>query len=870
MKVNHKIITILIISIFSMTVLSPQNYVLGWVSDDRTNSIESNSTVPDILSSIGSDQVSDGPTVGVPTWDPPQPASTDPVTVTSSISDPDGVENATLFWQYQYNSSSWYNSTMTSASQPIVYDYTDFIRTGSVDASGNVVDPPSNWAFLEFNYTEQLITQVDISVDRQTGQNALVYFRVEIKNASTGLWETKKTVGSPGDLDHITDVADRTYQSSDLIAGIYFIAVSEKPDGDPADPKIVASDLWGLGVYEGDIAPPNIPTVTSFYIQAFDSKGNKTDSPTYTVLMDAPPQVTISNLPVSTKEDISLGVTVLDPDGNTTVDKSSATVYYRYSSESTWQSKPLTYLITLGEDLIFNSTIPVSTSAGVEDTLLIVANVSDIVQGATGLTGSSGEHSVVIDTLGPRLSGIAFIFGKVFFNNTGVNSLLNLTAIFTDGSGTKNASIYYSSPTSEGFDKLVMTNTSDANKFSVILPARDSSGIVEYYFETIDFLDNTLISATLSYSVDGDGPVIEADSFLIYPGVVIANTSEARILFNATDAAGVQDALLWYSLDDGLTWQSSPVSEIIYNDFELPGEIFDAKDELPLVIANEGTTTLPLSVTRKTNFQVATLFLGISHERSSDLRIWLNLDDGSRFLLFDRETGDPTILENLEFDLLTLGLTIEDFNENNFTLEIQDISPLYSGFVVNYHIELIRYSIPLGYQYQSVIPQTDIDTDVIFFITMSDNLNNFANSTEFSYHTDGIAPEVEAEELTSPLKLKGADHIQVTATASDAGGIAEVELYYRFSDSEEWQILTMTFDNESSSYVGNIPLPIKSGNLTYWVRAFDMVGLSASSSMHTIVFEGITAILASAAGIGVLVYLINSGKIKIPNRFKRS
>jgi hypothetical protein len=187
MKVNHKIITILIISIFSMTVLSPQNYVLGWVSDDRTNSIESNSTVPDILSSIGSDQVSDGPTVGVPTWDPPQPASTDPVTVTSSISDPDGVENATLFWQYQYNSSSWYNSTMTSASQPIVYDYTDFIRTGSVDASGNVVDPPSNWAFLEFNYTEQLITQVDISVDRQTGQNALVYFRVEIKNASTGL-----------------------------------------------------------------------------------------------------------------------------------------------------------------------------------------------------------------------------------------------------------------------------------------------------------------------------------------------------------------------------------------------------------------------------------------------------------------------------------------------------------------------------------------------------------------------------------------------------------------------------------------------------------------------------------------------------------
>ncbi|MHA2169595.1 MAG: hypothetical protein ACXAB7_06840 [Candidatus Kariarchaeaceae archaeon] len=867
-----------------MTALSHQNYVLGRKSDNGTNSFESNSTKPEMLSSIESDQVNDGPTIGVPTWAPLQPASTDPVTVTSSVSDPDGVENATLFWQYEYNSSSWYNTSMSTSSQLIVKDDADFTRTGSVDASGVEIDPPSNWAFLEFIYEEQLITEVDIKVDKQGGQTALAYVKIDIKNATTGLWENRLLAGFVGNTNH---EGSQTYQRTELIAGIKIYAISEIGGGDPPLPQLSNSDLWGLGSYEGDITPPNVPTVTSFYIQAYDTIGNKTDSPTYTVLMDAPPQVTISNLPVSTKEDISLAVTVFDPDGNTTVDKSSAVVYYRYSSETTWQSKPLTYLITIGEDLIFNTTIPISTSVGVEDNLLIVANVSDIVQGIPGVVGTSGEQTVVIDTLGPRLSGLAFITGTVFFNNTGINSPLNLTAIFTDGSGTKSATIYYSSL--GGFDTLVMSNTTDPNKFSVILPARDTSGTVEYYFETTDFLDNTLTSATLSYSVDGDGPVIEADSFLIYPGDVIANTSEARILFNATDAAGFRDAILWYSIDGGISWQSTAVSPLDYNTLELPPETFDAKNDLPFVIANEGTSTIPLPVARKSNFQVATLFLGITHERSSDLRIWLTLDDGSRFLLFDREIIDPVNLANLEFDLLSRGLTVEDFNHNNFTLEIQDISPLYTGFVVDYLIELINYEIPIGYQYESIIPQTDNDTEVIFYITMTDNLNNVANSTEFSYHTDGIAPEVEVEELTSPLELKGADRIEVTATASDAGGIAEVELYYRFSDTEEWQILTMTFDNESSSYVGNIPLPIKSGNLTYWVRAFDMVGLSASSSIYTIVFEGgsiagtsgddglsdstvllITAILASAAGIGVLVYLINSGKIKIPNRFKRS
>ena len=107
------------------------------------------------------------------------------------------------------------------------------------------------------------------------------------------------------------------------------------------------SDLWGLGAYAGDIAPPSVPTETSFYIRAFDTTGNHTDSPTYSLLMDAAPQITLSGLPASTKGDFILTAEVFEPDGRDTIDNSSVVAYYRFSTETVWQSKSMPYLIII-------------------------------------------------------------------------------------------------------------------------------------------------------------------------------------------------------------------------------------------------------------------------------------------------------------------------------------------------------------------------------------------------------------------------------------------------------------------------------------------------------------------------------------------
>jgi len=188
-------------------------------------------------------------------------------------------------------------------------------------------------------------------------------------------------------------------------------------------------------------------------------------------------------------------------------------------------------------------------------------------------------------------------------------------------------------------------------------------------------------------------------------------------------------------------------------------------------------------------------------------------------------------------DLIALGLKESDFTNANFTLVIVDYSDMYSGSITSLEVELTHIIIPLGYQFMATIPQANTDVDVLFYITLMDSLWNAVNTSIYQYHADGLPPEITTEVIESPLDLSGSQYIPVSAIVQDTGGVFGADVYYRLSESTEWLVLAMILINETTGYYSvDIPIFADSGNLTYYIRAFDLAGHSNITDIFTIEF----------------------------------
>ncbi len=127
-----------------------------------------------------------------------------------------------------------------------------------------------------------------------------------------------------------------------------------------------------------------------------------------------------------------------------------------------------------------------------------------------------------------------------------------------------------------------------------------------------------------------------------------------------------------------------------------------------------------------------------------------------------------------------------------------------------------------------------MDTDVLFYITITDLLDNSVNSSTFSYYSDGLTLNISLIPINSPLDLEGAHYIDVQANVTDRGGLLTVEVYYTFGEQNDWKILSMKYDPSTDLYTVSIPVIISSGNLTYKVRAYDLAGFSSESNITII------------------------------------
>lgn len=841
--------TLISLSVFLLSLMLSNTNIIAEVNGQLTNS---NPLLYDYtLLSNG-----EGPLIGLPSLSPEYPQSTDDTEVTAAISDQDGIQNATLYWEYETLNPGVFENISMIEDSSVIINTEEFQRSGYITDTGVETDDKTDWRFGDFVYEAaegELLNDIDCSIEA-SGISDLVYVKIEAKNYTTGEWELRYLDGIFGSVSEV-DPYPANYLSNELVAGYRLYAISYRESVSPPAPRFDHL-LISQNVYGATIPAANLPCWVNYYMIAFDDLNQSTITDTYSFLMDAEPEVTLNDLPFAIKgdQDYILNVSVTDSDGIDTIDDSSVVAYYMLDGATEWSFVLMDLALDFGDTAFYTGIIPTSNLDNIETVLYIVVNASDIVDSQEGREGSSGIETILIDSLNPQVTTITIDGGVDLVEYADVALITSdvfVTAEFSDPLGIESVNLYYSIPSGSDFVKIEMLNTTDTEisvspiEFNATIPATVDTALVSYFFETTDYLGNTGNTTEYYYYADGMAPTI--DNLLIYPSI-ISNITDVTVLFNASDYTDLKQPVVWYSYDDGLIWDNAVANPI---DYEAP-ELIDYEDtfsidELPFFIQNDLTSYLNLEVIRGGGVSVATLSVDITHEKPTDIRIWLVTEDGERFLIFDREP--QTSVFNLSVDLLALGLDEDDFTDAIFTLEIQDYSELYSGSITGVELTLTHYTIPLGYGFMATIPASDNDTTVQFHITLTDLLWNEMNTSDYFYYSDGLAPTINLEALDTPYNLNGDHYIPITAEITDEGGVSGADVYYRFSETDTWSFMPMVFDQELNMYVAYVQVNSATGTLEYMVRAFDLSGLSSETSSVSIEFIN---------GLGPVITLVDA------------
>ncbi|NHJ02174.1 MAG: hypothetical protein EAX86_08550 [Candidatus Heimdallarchaeota archaeon] len=768
------------------------------------------------------------------------PVSNESVNVNILISDTDGIQNATLFWQYSSINTTLFNTSMLIDENAEVIYETDypFDRNGYITDTGVETPSVTNWMFGETIYegTEgEVLSNIDLTIIRSGGggnTNSLVYIKIQAKNITSGFWETIIEEGSIGGTSEVVPYP-YDFTSTQSVAGYRIYAITYKNTHNIIQPPRFDHLYLYRNEYSGEILAPDEPTLVNYYIQIFDDLNHSAQSDEYSFLMDWAPDVIVYKIPTVLKgsSDYILNVSVSDEDGVNTINHSTVEAHYRLEGELEWNSVTLTHIIDFGGFALYNGTIPGSLFQNRETFLYFMVNATDIIDESPGYTGTSGLKTVILDNLNPRLINLDLDGGVIVpgvENLTLASSVVNITADFEDPSGILSASIYYSIGNNGIYTKLLMENTTNVaqsittSSYFVTLPATNTTAYVSYFFETCDYLNNKGNTSLNLYYADGAAPLL--DSLIIIPDH-ISNNTDVTILYTISDYTGVRQSVLWYSYDDGLSWTNTVGYEIVYDDHIDYQESFTFSD-LPYIIVDDTITVLNLDVTRKGLIGYATLLVNFTHEKSTDVRMWIS-NGIKNIMIFDRVLFSGLF----EVDLLEIGFVQADFDDAVFSLIIEDYSLLYSGIITDFKINLLHYAFPEGYDYYSIIPASQTDATIEFFITLTDNLWNTRNTSSYYYYSDGIAPSLSTTIIPSPYDLHGENSVMISATVTDEGGIAEVEFYYKYMENDDWTIACMSYSDTTYQYY--IPLYSTSGHIYYQIRAYDYSGITTISSIYS-------------------------------------
>ena len=793
---------------------------------------------------------------------PEYPNTNQSVAINSLISDPDGIKNATLYWSYITLNNTLFNTSMAiNSSAQVIYESNyPFSRTGYLTETGKETTTPTEWNFGEFEYEGsigEVFSEIDFTIVRTGGsgnQNNLTYYRVEAKNITSNEWELRSEVGV--EKAGTTEIAGYppSYTSTESVYGYRIYAITYIGSHNTLQPPKFEHLYLYRNEYSGEVPGVSEPSFVTCYIQSYDELNNSVTSENTTFLLDWAPEITVYDVPSVMKgsDDFIVNVSVSDVDGLATINVSSVSAYYKIGDAVNWSFLSLSHFKDFANNALFNGTLVGSMLQDQETSLFLMINASDQVDSQMGREGSSGIIEITLDSLNPQLEDLLLTSDTAVIDTefiTTTSSTVNITAIFDDPSGISDVNLFYASIDSLNYTKQAMTNITDISStietstFFISLPPTNETGDTAFFFETTDFSGNKGNTSINYYYIDGSPPQI--DDILIYPPY-ITNFTDVSIFFNISDYTGVRQSVIWYSYDLGQSWTNTVSNPINYTNEVDYSEVYN-QTELPFLIKDASTSQMSLDVSRRGGVDTAILTVEFKHDKSTDLRIWLEVNSDTQFLIFDRDVTTYSV--TLTIDLLELGLIQSDFDDVTFTLIFQDFLMEYSGFLTAFTVKLEHYSLPTGYEYSATIPASNIDSNVQFYITLTDIFWNDINSTTFSYYSDGINPIIDIDEQLSPANLDGENFIKIAASVTDQNGILGTEIYYKFVDTEEWTITTMIQGEIISNYYFNIPIDMNSGALIYYLKAYDNSGLFTESDVNNITFQN---------GLGPIVSIVDS------------
>lgn len=215
---------------------------------------------------------SSGPIIGTPSLDNPNPDSDENVNVTVPIHDIDGVQNATIFWNYASINTTFYNSTIMGTTEQLFVDENNyyFPESGFITATGIKTPSSSMWAYGEYIFNESCVSAIDLEIEESPGPGTsdLIYVHIQAKNFTTGLWQTVLENGDYGENSSLSS-GERVYASTDLVQAYHILAISYRDDGPATSPRFDVLEI-SREECEWEIPAANEATFVDYYITAFD------------------------------------------------------------------------------------------------------------------------------------------------------------------------------------------------------------------------------------------------------------------------------------------------------------------------------------------------------------------------------------------------------------------------------------------------------------------------------------------------------------------------------------------------------------------------------------------------------------------------
>ena len=757
---------------------------------------------------------------------PTDPMYYDTVTVTAHVTDsdptdPDGVDNVTIYWSVDGGPENEASMTLTSGDGNDGYwEYT----------------LP---AYPYGSHVTYYVVAKDYD-DVETSSSYDYYVGDDIPPTIVSVDQSPTTVEYDDDVivtAHVTEPTDAS--------GVDEVTLHYTPDGGATwyavHMALVSGDQYD-GTWQATIPAYPYGTTIEYYVSAIDYAGNSDDSShyTYTVVDLTPPEIlsVVQNPAAGSVEyDDSVTVTAHVTEDTDASGVSSVTLWYSTDGGATWNSIAMTLTSGTAYDGYWEATIP----AYPYDTEVWYYIEAEDVAGNTALdppTAPANYYSYTVDDFTPPvIDSVVWSPSGTIMYYEDVEVSAHVTED-TDASGVSIVELIYSTDGGVTWNTISMTRVSGDEYdgvYNATIPNQPYGTTVYFYIRAVDVAGNEGYSPTTGYymyEVNGDDIPPEINSIITNVSLtsvmyyhfveVTANITEDLSLYGY--ASGIDDVYLYYSTDDGTTWNSIRMTLNTGDEWNgtwigvIPRqpwnthvmfyiEAFDKAGN----VATSSTYEYIVGddIAPSVEHHVAEYWI-IPYEPRCHIEttIYVYVNE----TLFDLDAYPPLVPSGIES--VVMNYTIDD-GVTWTAVELTMVNgTIYDGW------------------WSFTLPVLPWNTTVRYYFNATDRAGNFYVTSEFEFRIVDVVPP-EIIEVSYSETVEYDEELVITLNLTDScSGVKNVTVYYGLAPANLWYTVSSNAPAEGTIYQGiwNVTIPPQvAGNWVYFrVYVFDREGLNST------------------------------------------